>query len=78
MANRPTGLMDSAVGIGVLKFNMGKETGVSFFLLIRKKTGKEATPTFFSSEEDAGSAEDRVLASKMVSSDAQEKVSLYH
>lgn len=67
--------MDSSVGMGVLKFNMGKETGVSF-LFIKKKTGKTATPTF-SSEEDAGTAEDRVQASKMVSSDAQEKVSLY-
>lgn len=44
------------------------------------KTGKEAPPTF-SSEEDAGSAEDRVLVSKMISSDAQEKsvpISLTH
>lgn len=67
--------MDSSVGIGVQKFNMGKETGVSF-LLIKTKTGKEATPTL-PSEEDAGSAEDRVQASKMASSDEQEKVSLY-
>lgn len=59
------------MGIDVLKFNMGVS-----FLLIKTKTGKEATPTF-SSEEDAGSAEDRVQASKMASSDAQEKVSLY-